>query len=402
MRKDRLYLYTFLAVTTIYILISSIAIQYLIKSSTNQLIETQLESSKREAKEFASMIGYQIKTGIDKDSIINDLRNGIDKNDIIKSIKSGINRETVRRNLQESIENTDLETGFISMFNWSGIHISHPEKKRIGQEIAPEESLVSTIGDNINPEDFYKILLDNQDTNTDEQVSRIIFQFPVIEEESDWVIGAHLNVTKILSQIQNLKNRFYVIFIIIGFVFVLGSVSIARLIGSLYEKNLEAENKKLEDEVINLAKLNKAIDKFQQKASEEKQEQELDKTKAPSTEGNLKEKGKKRILTYLRHEILPVNTEDIAYIYTENTITYVVDIKGKRSTVNSSLDELQSNFDNNLFYRANRQFIISITAIEKIIRYGNSQLKILMIPASETDIIIGKNKASEFKQWLNL
>ena len=114
------------------------------------------------------------------------------------------------------------------------------------------------------------------------------------------------------------------------------------------------------------------------------------------------EKGKKRILTYLRNELLPVSTDDIAYIYTENTITYVVQTNGKRSTANNSLDELFSSLDSSIFYRANRQFIIAISSIEKIIRYGNSQLKILVIPKSEVDIIIGKNKASEFKQWLNL
>lgn len=379
MKKDRLYLYTFLSITIIYIIIAGIAVQYLAKASISQLIDIQLESSRREAKEIASMVSYQIQNGIDK--------------------------EIIKANVQSSIENTNLETSFISMFNWSGIEVCHPDKRLLGQKTESDQPLINSVDDDINPEDFYKILLDNQqinDFNNTGKVSRTIYTVIVENPNSDWIIGAHINVTNTLSQIKSLKNKFYTIFIIMGFIVILSFVIIVRLIGSFYEKKLEAENKKLEDEVISLAKLNKAIDKFQQKASEEKLEQKLEKVSSTSTDENIKEKGKKRILTYLRHEILTVNTEDIAYIYTENTITYVVDVKGKRSTVNSSLDELQSNFDDNFFYRANRQFIISITAIEKIIRYGNSQLKILMIPASETDIIIGKNKASEFKQWLNL
>ena len=109
-----------------------------------------------------------------------------------------------------------------------------------------------------------------------------------------------------------------------------------------------------------------------------------------------------RILTYLRNELLSIATEEIAYIYTEHTITYVVDVHGKKSTTNSSLDELYSGLNDSYFYRANRQFIIAISSIQKIIRYGNNQLKIVVNPNSEIDIIIGKNKAAEFKQWLNL
>ncbi len=376
MRKDRLYFYTFLSITIIFIIIARIAVEYIVKGSSDQLIETQLEASKREAREIASLVGYQLQNDLSKETII--------------------------KNIQTSIENTNLETGFVSMFDWSGVEICHPDRNKIGLEIS--ESSSSAINSEINLEDFYILLESKKKESDPEKFSEIIYQYPVVN--SDWIIGAHANMVKISNQIRSLRNEFYIIFTIMGFIIVLASVITVRLIGSFYEKKLEIENKKLEGEVINLAKLNKAIDQYQQKATSEKIEAEKKETEKAKSEKttvkDVKEKGKKRILTYLRHEILSVPTEDIAYIYTENTITYVMDVKGKRSTVNTSLDELQSNLDPSLFYRANRQFIISIIAIEKIIRYGNNQLKILMMPNSEIDIIIGKNKASEFKQWLNL
>ena len=176
-----------------------------------------------------------------------------------------------------------------------------------------------------------------------------------------------------------------------GLVFILSSVAIVRFIGSTYEKKLENKNQKLADEVLNLATLNKEVSTYQQKVLEK-----------PISEEEKEQIAKKRILTYIRHELLPVATEDIAYIFTENTITYVVCVDGKRSTTNTSLDELYSSLDNTYFFRANRQFIIAISAIDKIVRYGNNQLKILINPNSEVDIIISKNRASEFKQWLSL
>jgi len=370
MRKDRLYFFTFLSITVIFIIIAGVAVQYFVEVSANQLLDTQLESSKREAREIASLVGYQLENGVPK--------------------------ETVIANIQSSIEKTDIETGFVSMFDWSGNEVCHPDTKRVGSKVAPNQSTVSSIDEEMSSEDFYELLLNKEevggirDFENGETTSEVIYLYPV--KNSDWIVGAHANMDKISNQIGSLRNKFYTIFSIMGFVIILSSVITVRLIGSLYEKNLEAENQKLESEVINLAKLNGDLNRYQQKVTEDK----------PKTDSKSLEKGKKRVLTYLRNELLPVAIEDIAYIYTENTITYVVDFNGKRSTANNSLDELYSNLDSTFFYRANRQFIIAISAIEKIIRYGNNQLKILVNPNSEVDIIIGKNKASEFKQWLNL
>jgi hypothetical protein len=46
-------------------------------------------------------------------------------------------------------------------------------------------------------------------------------------------------------------------------------------------------------------------------------------------------------------------------------------------------------------------FKYSANSIEKILKYGNNQLKIEVIPKSEINIIISKNKVAEFKAWLN-
>ena len=114
------------------------------------------------------------------------------------------------------------------------------------------------------------------------------------------------------------------------------------------------------------------------------------------------ENEKQRILTFIRNELVPTAIKDIACVYTENTITYVVCFDGKKSTTNMSLDDVYTHLNSTLFFRANRQFIISIAAIDKIIKYGNSQLKILLQSKTSDEIIISKNKAAEFKQWLNM
>lgn len=369
MRKDRLYFFTFLAITVIFILIAGVSIRSFIKVSANELLKTQLESSKREAKEVASLVGFQLANGMHRDSVI------------------GI--------VQRSIENTNIENGFICMFDWSGKEICHPDITRVGQQINPEQSSVTSIDGEMTSEDFYELLVNKKnfggvlDFKEEDRESEIIYLYPVAN--SDWIIAAHANTNKITSQIDGLRGKFYTIFSIMGFAIVLCSVILVRLIGSSYEKRLEAKNQMLEDEVINLAKLNKDLDNYQQRVIETK----------PVTKNEASDKGKKRILTYVRNELRPISTEEIAYIFMESTITYVVCFDGAQSTSNSSLDELFSNLDDTHFYRANRQFIVAISAIRKIIKYGNNQLKLVVEPNSDFDIIISKNRAAEFKQWLN-
>ncbi|MFT6095647.1 MAG: DNA-binding LytR/AlgR family response regulator, partial [Nonlabens sp.] len=141
-------------------------------------------------------------------------------------------------------------------------------------------------------------------------------------------------------------------------------------------------------------KLNNDLVTYQQKAKLKEDKTAKNKTSLDTD--------KKRILTFYRDELLTIPTENIAYIYVDSTITFVVCFDGGKSTTNASLDELQTSLSAIDFYRANRQVIIAIPAIKKIIKYGKSQLKILVQPDSEIDIIISKNRAAEFKQWLNL
>ncbi|MEM9076978.1 MAG: LytTR family DNA-binding domain-containing protein [Bacteroidota bacterium] len=370
MRKDRLYFFTFLAITAIFILIAGVSVRSFIKVSASQLLEAQLEASKREANEVAKLIGFQLENGVEKETII--------------------------ENVQESIENTNTENGFICMFDWSGREVCHPDITQVGQQVNPDQSSISSVNGEMSPEDLYDLLTSKRTfggirsfEDGDELQSEIIYLNPV--PNSDWIIAAHANTDKITEQIDSLRTKFYTIFSIMGFSIVLCSVIMVRLIGSSYEKKLEAKNQKLEDEVVNLAKLNKDLDNYQQRVIETK----------PEIQSANTEKGKKRILTYVRNELRPISTDDIAYIFMESTITYVVCFDGSQSTSNSSLDELFSNLDETHFYRANRQFIVAISAISKIIKYGNNQLKILVNPNSEVDIIISKNRAAEFKQWLN-
>lgn len=381
MKKDKLYFLTFFAITVIFLFVALIASQYFIKVSANQLIEVQVESTKREANEISDFINYQFEQGISKERII--------------------------ENVQKTIIKTNSDSWFISVFDWGGKVVCHPDVVELGLQINSNEALLSSLKENNSSDNLYNILVKNATDKEKTGFSEVIHVSPV--SKSDLIVGANVNVKSIRNQMDALKNNFYLIFLIMGALVIVLSFVAVRIIGSAYEKQLEQKNTSLATEVVSLSKLNTDLVSYREKMLEIAKEA---KSKQEKLGENLSEKEKydqektdkerKRILTYIRNELVPTPIKDIAYIYTENTITYVVSFDGKRSTTNASLDDMYTNLDASLFFRANRQFIISIAAIDKIIKYGKSQLKILLGSKTSEEIIISKNKAAEFKQWLNM
>ncbi|NHQ79838.1 LytR/AlgR family response regulator transcription factor, partial [Elizabethkingia miricola] len=98
--------------------------------------------------------------------------------------------------------------------------------------------------------------------------------------------------------------------------------------------------------------------------------------------------------------IITIDIEDVVYIVLAETVS-VLTLQNNTYTINSSLDELMRQLNNEIFYRANRQYIVNINAIESISIYGRNQLRIETKLKPEEAIIISKNKVSDFKKWLD-
>lgn len=372
MKKDKLYLYTLLAISLIVFIIGYFSMNFLVETTTKNLLEIQINSSKREAREFSKLISYQLENNVQKEVLI--------------------------KNIQKSIENANFDSGFVCMFDWSGVEICHPNPKNIGRKTNPSDSFVQSVDNELNVDDFYNLLNKKEEIgglrsfkNSDRD-SEIIYLYPV--KNSDWIVAAHANINGIEKHLNQLKLKFILIYGLSSLLIILFSLITVRLIGSFYEKGLEDKNEELMTEVLNLKKRNANVIPSKKKKAEVLQQD----NKKNDTENA---SPKNRIITYLRDQIITIDTNEIAYIQIENTVTKITSLKGTKYSSNSSLEELYNSFNKTQFFRVNRQYIVSINAIDKILRYGNSQLKIITKPISEKAIIISKNKASKFKKWLN-
>jgi two-component system, LytTR family, response regulator LytT len=112
-------------------------------------------------------------------------------------------------------------------------------------------------------------------------------------------------------------------------------------------------------------------------------------------------KFKNRFLVKFGDNIQFKNTDEIAYFFADDKITYLVSNEGRRFIVDYKLEQLEDLLDPNFFFRLNRKFIIRIDSVQKIKTLINSRLQIFLKPSFEQDIYVSKDKTSEFKSWLD-
>lgn len=111
-------------------------------------------------------------------------------------------------------------------------------------------------------------------------------------------------------------------------------------------------------------------------------------------------KSQKSFLFKLGTRLYPIRDREIAYFVNENKIVIAVLFDGKKLPANKSLEELEKIVDGELFFRINRQCIVGRNAISKIQISFGSKLKIDTLPNFGEDLIVSRERASDFKAWL--
>lgn len=110
---------------------------------------------------------------------------------------------------------------------------------------------------------------------------------------------------------------------------------------------------------------------------------------------------RQRFLIAYRDTYLIIPARDVAYFYSENKITRLVCPDGKWFPVPETLEELNEQLDPRLFFRANRQCIVSVDSITAIHKHFNGRLKLDLKPTASDDVFVSRERAEELKDWLN-
>ena len=107
---------------------------------------------------------------------------------------------------------------------------------------------------------------------------------------------------------------------------------------------------------------------------------------------------KDRILAKKGTEYIALNTNDIAYFFTEHKIVFAKDFTGRQLIIDKTITELEEMVDKSKFFRLNRKYLACLNAIEKF-KPDNGRIKIHLTPDCKEEVHISKETAPIFRDW---
>ena len=109
---------------------------------------------------------------------------------------------------------------------------------------------------------------------------------------------------------------------------------------------------------------------------------------------------KERYLVRLNDRIVPLQTSNIAYIYSEDKNNYLVTFDGQKYIIDSSLDVISEELDPDYFFRISRGCIVSMKAIGTIVKQMGGRLRIMATPEPSFEMTVSRSRVDDFMTWL--
>jgi DNA-binding LytR/AlgR family response regulator len=107
-----------------------------------------------------------------------------------------------------------------------------------------------------------------------------------------------------------------------------------------------------------------------------------------------------RFIVNIGKQMKLIPTKEIAYFYTENKVVYMVTDTADKYTVDFTLEQLVKILNPKFFFRINRQFVINISAIVRMIPASKSRLKLSLKPGAKYEAVTSFERTAKFRKWL--
>ena len=109
---------------------------------------------------------------------------------------------------------------------------------------------------------------------------------------------------------------------------------------------------------------------------------------------------KKRFTVKIGQHLKVISTDEIECFFSENKGTYIHTFDNRNYLIDSTLEVLEQELEAKDFFRISRKFIISIKAIKEIVVYSNSRLRVILPTFKAEEVIVSREKVTNFKNWI--
>lgn len=109
---------------------------------------------------------------------------------------------------------------------------------------------------------------------------------------------------------------------------------------------------------------------------------------------------KKRFTIKTGQHLKMVSVDEVECFYSENKGTYLHTTDNRNYLLETTLEQLETELDPKEFFRVSRKFIVSLKAIKDIVVYSNSRLKVVLPSYKDEEVVVSRERVSDFKNWL--
>ncbi len=109
---------------------------------------------------------------------------------------------------------------------------------------------------------------------------------------------------------------------------------------------------------------------------------------------------KERYIIKFNDRIIPLQTDNIAYVYSEDKTNYLVTFDDQHYIMDSSLDVITEELNPEKFFRISRSCIVSMKAIGSIIKQQGGRLRIVAKPNPSFEMTVSRSRVDDFLEWL--
>ena len=110
---------------------------------------------------------------------------------------------------------------------------------------------------------------------------------------------------------------------------------------------------------------------------------------------------KTRFFVKIGNHFHSISVDEIQCFLIQERSVFLRSNNGKKYDLDHSLDQLQKMVDPAKFFRINRNYLIHIDSIQDMYSYSSNRLGVKLKMLDHLDMIVSREKVSDFKKWLD-
>jgi DNA-binding LytR/AlgR family response regulator len=115
----------------------------------------------------------------------------------------------------------------------------------------------------------------------------------------------------------------------------------------------------------------------------------------------LTKKYKTRFVVKVGEHLRSIEVSDILFFYSQDKTTFAQTNDGRKHILDYSMEQVDEMMDPTRFFRINRKYLVASNAIQDMITYTNSRLRLVLKTSDDQDVIVARERVQEFKDWLD-